>query len=172
MLSPKLVKAINHQINRELYSGYLYLGMSSAATSLGLMGIANWFFVQMQEEMIHARMMYEYVNRQGGRPLLEAIEEPPQKYADPKAMFKKTLEHEREVTKLINNLVSLARTENDHATEIFYQWFVTEQIEEEANPLDILRKLELVGDGNGLFLLDKELGMRVFTLPAQAQTQP
>ncbi len=166
MLSDKMIKAINGQINREMYSSYLYLGMASYAVSEGLSGIANWFNIQVQEELSHAHKMYDYVNQQGGRVVLLDIEQPPQEFSSIKELFEKTLEHEKIVTGLINQLVDFAKAEKDHATEIFLQWFVTEQIEEEANATDILQKMKLMGkDGNGLFMIDSELGKRVFTPP-------
>jgi len=165
MLSDKMVKSLNHQINRELYSGYLYLGMASYSKNAGLSGVANWFAVQSQEEASHAMKFYEYVNDQGGRVVLEAIEEPPQDYSSALDMFDKTLEHEKKVTAMINELVALARSEKDTATEIMLQWFVKEQVEEEANASDMIQKLKLAGDGSGLFMIDNELGQRVFTPP-------
>ena len=167
MISKKMMDSINGQINRELYSAYLYISMAAYATSIGLKGFANWLQVQVQEELFHARKMYDYVNQQGGRVILKAIEEPPSDFKSPKDLFEKTLEHERKVTAMINKLASQAKSENDHATEIFMQWFVTEQVEEEANPTEILQKLNLIGkDANGLFMVDAELALRVFVPPA------
>jgi len=167
MLSGKIIKAINHQINREHYSAYLYLSMASYATAKGLSGFANWFTVQMKEEMFHAEKMYNYVNQQGGRVLLEAIEQPPADFSSMLDLFEKTLEHEKGVTTLINNLVKLAREEDDYATESFLLWYVTEQVEEEASPTEIIQKLKFIGkDGRGLLMIDKDLAARVFTVPA------
>jgi len=167
MLSEKMVKSINNQINREIYSAYLYMGMASFAVSEGMAGVANWFNVQVQEELSHANKLYDYVNQQGGRIMLLDIEAPPQDFKTVNDLFQKTLEHEKVVTGLINGLVDIARAENDHATEIFLQWFVTEQVEEEANAMDILQRLKLMGsEGNALFLLDTELAKRVYTPPA------
>ncbi|MDP8299787.1 MAG: ferritin [Candidatus Tantalella remota] len=111
MLSDKMINAINAQINREIYSSYLYLGMGSYATSEGLSGIANWFGIQVQEELSHAQKMYDYVNQQGGRVMLLDIEQPPQDFLSAQDLFKKTLEHEKIVTGLINNLVDIAKEE-------------------------------------------------------------
>ena len=161
-----MIKAINEQINKELYSAYLYLGMSSYASSIGLNGIANWMTIQAQEEVSHAQKFYGYVNSQGGRVLLKTIDEPPQQYKTAIELFEKTLEHEKLVTSLINNLVVIARGEKDYASEIMLQWFITEQIEEEENASGILQQLKLVGEkGNGLYMIDKELGRRVFNPP-------
>jgi ferritin len=122
--------------------------------------------VQYHEEMEHAMKIYDYVNNQGGKVKLMSIDQPPSDFNGPMDMFNRTLNHEQFVTKSINNLVDLAIKEKDHATQIFLQWFVTEQIEEEGNDKDIIAKLELAGDkGNGLFMIDKELGTRVYTPP-------
>jgi ferritin len=166
MLSKKIEKALNEQINKEIYSAYLYMSMSANSTSIGLPGFANWFMVQYHEEMEHAMKIYDYVNDQGGKVKLMSIDQPPSDFNGPMDMFQRTLKHEQFVTKSINNLVDLAIKEKDHATQIFLQWFVTEQIEEEGNDKDIIAKLELAGDkGNGLFMIDKELGTRVYTPP-------
>jgi len=166
MLSEKMIKSINHQINRELYSAYLYLSMASYADSEGLNGFAIWFKVQAKEEEFHAEKMYNYVNQQGSRVLLEAIEQPPTEFSSMLDLFEKTLEHEKGVTAMINNLVKLAREKDDYATESFLQWYVTEQVEEEANPAEIIQKLKFIGkDGRGLLMMDKDLAARVFTVP-------
>ena len=170
MLNKRMVKALNEQVNNELYSAYLYLSMSAYSTFIGLKGFANWFMVQYQEEMTHTMKIYDYINDQGGQVKLMAVPEPPAEFGSPLDMFEKTLKHERFITKCINDLVDLAVKEKDHATNIFLQWFVTEQIEEEANDNDIISKLKLVGkEGNGLFMIDKELAARVFTSPATSK---
>ena len=164
MLSKKMAEALNGQINKEMYSAYLYLAMSAYSEHQGLKGFANWFNVQYQEEMTHAMKIYSYVQDQGAQVKLLTIEEPPVDFGTPLDMFEKTLAHEQFVTKSINELVDLALKEKDHATQIFLQWFVTEQIEEEANDNEIIDQLKLVGkDGHGIFMIDKELGARVFT---------
>ena len=166
MLSEKMVKSLNYQINRELYSAYLYLSMASYADSEGLSGFANWFKIQAKEEEYHAEKMYNYVNQQGRRVVLEAIEQPQTDFTSMVGLFEQTLKHEKVVTSLINGLVKLAREENDYATESFLQWYVTEQVEEEANPAEMIQKLKYVGkDGRGLLMLDKELAARIFTPP-------
>lgn len=166
MLSKKMEKAFNDQIKWEYYSAYLYLSLSSYFTGAGLSGFANWMDVQFQEEQFHARKMFDYVNGKGGRVVLQAIEAPPSLWKTPLAAFDFALKHEFAVTKRINDLMTLAQKENDHASAIFLQWFVTEQVEEEASFGDTVNKLKLVGDGGGLFLLDRELAARVFTPPA------
>ncbi len=168
MLSEKMTEALNEQINKEMYSAYLYLDMSANCTHEGLDGFANWFMVQYQEEMSHAMKIYDYINDQGGKVVLDAIEKPPGTFGTPLEMFEATLKHEQFVTKSIHELVDLANEEKDYATQIFLQWFVTEQIEEEANDNEMIAKLKLVGnDGNGLFMIDKELAARAFTEPAE-----
>ncbi|MBL7117913.1 MAG: ferritin [Candidatus Syntrophoarchaeum sp.] len=170
MLSEKMQEALNTQLNKETYSAYLYMSMSAYSTYIGLKGFANWFMVQYQEEMMHAMKIYDYINDQGGQVKLMAIERPLAEFKSPMDMFEKTLEHEKFITRSINELVDLAIAEKDHATNIFLQWYVTEQIEEEGNDNEIISKLKLVGeDGNGLLMIDKELAMRVFTPPATSE---
>jgi len=164
MLNNTMLDELNKQINREIYSAYLYMSMSAYSQYIGLKGFANWFMVQYNEEMEHAMKIYTYVNDHGAQVELMAIDEPPAEFDSALDMFEKTLEHEQFITKSINDLVDLAITEKDHATEIFLQWFVTEQIEEEGNDNDIISQLKLIGDnGNGLLMLDRELGNRVYT---------
>lgn len=161
MISVKMLKAINEQINKELYSAYLYVGMGLYAASEGLGGIANWFQVQAKEEFGHAAKFMHYVNEQGGRVMLQAIEEPDQKFASIASLFDKTLAHEKEVTASIHGLVGLAKKESDYATEALLQWFVSEQVEEESSVMDIIAKLEIGGkEGKSLLILDGHLGQR------------
>lgn len=163
MISKKMLNELNKQINKEMYSAYLYMSMSAHSEQRGLKGFANWFMVQYKEEMEHAMKIYNYINDQGGQVKLMGIEEPPAVFESPLDMFEKTLKHEKFITKSINDLVDVAIKEKDHATKIFLQWFVTEQIEEESNDNDILSQLNLIGEsGNGLRMLDKELSTRVF----------
>lgn len=150
-----------------MYSAYLYLSMSAHCTNVGLNGFANWFMVQYQEETFHAMKIYNYINEQGEKVVLQAIEKPPSDFGTPLEMFQATLKHEQFITKSIHDLVTLALEEKDYATQIFLQWFVTEQIEEESNDNEIISKLKLIGDNtSSLFVLDKELSVRVFTPPA------
>ncbi len=161
--------AMNDQINAELYSSYLYLAMSSYFTSVNLVGMASWMRVQVQEELFHAIKMYDFVGERGGRAIMKAIGQPPAEWASPLAVFENGLAHEQKVTGLINNLLDLAMAERDHATAIFLQWYVTEQVEEESNATGIVRKLKMIGgDASSLFALDQELGQRLFTMPAPA----
>jgi ferritin len=175
VLNKKMIESLNVQIGKEIYSGYLYLSISAQCEHQGLKGFANWFMVQYQEEMEHAMRLYQYILGQGGTVRLPAIAQPPDDFASPLEMFEKTLAHEQTVTQSINGLMDEAVQAKDHASQIFLQWFVTEQIEEEANPAEIISQLRLVGtDGNGLFMIDKELSTRVFVsqLGGQAGSQP
>ncbi len=169
MLSEEMTAALNKQINKEMYSAYLYMSMSAHSSYIGLSGFANWFMVQYQEEMVHAMKIYDYLNEQGAKVALMAIEQPLTEFGSPMDMFEKTLQHEKFITRSINELVDLAITEKDHATHIFLQWYVTEQIEEEGNDNEIISKLKLAGDGNGLFMIDKNLGARVSAPPASSK---
>ena len=169
MISDKMAAELNKQINAELYSAYLYASMSGYAADEGLNGISTWFSAQAQEEVSHAQKFYAYMNSQGKRVILEAIDKPPADFDGATGLFEGALEHEQKVTALINGLVDTARDDKDHATEIFLQWFVTEQVEEEENVNEILGKLKLAGDkGGGLFMIDRELGTRTFT-PSAAE---
>jgi ferritin len=154
-------------MNNEFFSANLYLNMSSAAAFMGFKGVANWFNVQYQEEMTHFTKFYDYINSQGEQAIIENLKNPESKFSSLLDMFEKTLAHEQFITACINKLVDLAVKEKDNATQIFLQWFVTEQIEEEENDRDIIAKLKLIGDnGYGQLMLDNELGTRVFVPPA------
>ena len=170
MLSKKMEKALNAQINAELYSSYLYLSMATHFSAAGLAGCANWMQQQAQEELFHAMKMFAFVNGRGGRVLLESIDKPPQKWNSSLKVFEDVLAHEQKVTGLINNLVDLAIAEKDHATNNFLQWYVAEQVEEEDNAGNLVNRLKLIGkDTNGLFTLDTELAQRKFVLPAAGE---
>ncbi len=160
-LSDKMVKALTRQMNREIYSGYLYLGMAAYADSIGLKGFANWFKGQFKEELEHGMRFYEYINSQGARVMLEDIEAPPQDFNSGPELFEKTLAHEKAVTNLIHELVNMAIQENDTDTVNFLQWFVKEQVEEEATPANIIKRIEKEGrDRQGLKRVDEFLGKR------------
>ena len=161
MLSPKMEEALNKQINAEFYSSYLYLSMAADFQAKNLDGFANWMQVQAQEEWGHGMKMYNYINEQGGRVKLASIDAPPTEWSSPLAAFEAVYEHEQLVTSLINGLVDLALEGKDHATNIFLQWFVTEQIEEESTASSIVEQLKMIGDHpQGLFMIDRELGQR------------
>lgn len=166
MINKTMATALNKHLMEELYSAYLYLSMSSYAGSIGLKGASNWFMVQYQEEMVHFMKFYTYINNQGEHVELGPLAAPPAEFPSLLDMFEQTLKHEQHITGCINDLVDLALREKDHATNIFLQWFVTEQIEEEENDRDMIAKLKLVGDnGQGLLMLDNEMGTRVFVPP-------
>jgi ferritin len=168
MLSNKMEAAINQQINAEMYSSYLYLSMATYFESISLGGMSNWMRQQAQEEMFHGMKMFDFVCERGGRVTLMAIDEPPSEWSSVLDVFENVLAHEQKVTGLINDLVNLALDERDHATNIFLQWFVSEQVEEEDTAGGLVDKLKLIGnDANGLFMLDTELGNRIFTLPTK-----
>jgi ferritin len=162
-MKKKLLKAFNDQINAELYSSYLYLSMESYFHSVSLDGFATWMRGQAQEEMMHAMKFYDFVVERGGRITLDAIEKPESDWKSPLDAFEAVLKHGHNVTSLINDLVNLAISEKDHASNIFLQWFVTEQVEEEASVGAVVDKLKLIKDTpSGLFMVDSELGKRTF----------
>ncbi|UCH89673.1 MAG: ferritin [Thermoplasmata archaeon] len=170
MLNEQMEKALNEQLNAEMYSSYLYLSMSAYFQSRDLPGFANWMRVQAQEELMHAMKFYDFINERGGRVKLDTIEGPEVEWESPQSTFEHVLKHEQKVTGLINGLVDKAIELKDHASNNFLQWFVDEQVEEEASASDVLQKIKLVGsDGSGLLFLDQELGKRIFTPPASEQ---
>ncbi len=171
MIGKKMKEALNGQVNAEMYSAYLYLSMESYFKSLNLNGFANWMRVQTQEEMVHAMKIYDFINERGGRVILKAIQGPPTQWDSPRAVFEAAYAHEQKVTGLISDLVDLAIKEKDHATNSFLQWFVNEQVEEEASADAIVQQLKMMEKApGGLFMLDRELAQRVFTPPpAQGQ---
>ncbi len=163
MLSKRLEEELNKQVNAELYSSYLYLSMSAYLASQNLNGFANWMKVQFEEEQAHAMKFFQYIIDRGGKVNLTDIAEPPAKWNNIIEIFEETFQHEQKVTGLINNLVNISTEERDHATVNMLQWFVSEQVEEEASVSDILQQLKLIdGKGAGLFMLDRELKQRVF----------
>jgi len=169
MLNATVAAALNAHLNKELFSANLYLNMSSAAAAMGFKGTASWFMVQYQEEMVHFMKFYTYINSQGEQAVVREMAAPASSFSSLLDMFEKTLHHEQSITRWINELAELAVGEKDHATQIFLQWFITEQIEEEENDREIIAKLKLIGDnGYGLLMLDNELGTRVFTPPPAA----
>jgi ferritin len=169
MLKEKVEKGLNSQLNAELYSSYLYLSMSAFCKTLNLDGFANWLNVQAQEELVHAMKFYDFIIQRGGNVRLTRIEGPPTEWDSPRAVFENVYEHERKVTALIDDLVDLALDQRDHATNIFLQWFVTEQVEEEENASGVLEKVKQVeGTRGGLFMLDRELGSRAPIVSAPA----
>lgn len=142
ILNERMEEALNEQLNKELYSSYLYLSMSAYSSSIGLPGFAHWFRVQVEEENIHAMKIFDYINDQGGKVKLKEIKEPPVEFGTAMDMFQQTLKHEQFITHSIHELVALANTEKDDITESFLQWYVKEQVEEEENDNEIIAKLE------------------------------
>jgi len=165
-----MLDELNRQVNAELYSSYLYLSMAAYFESINLKGFANWMKIQAQEEVTHAMKFFDYINERGGRVTLDTIKKPPAEWKSPLDVFETTYKHEVNVTKMINSLVDLAIREKDHATYNMLQWFVAEQVEEEASADAIRQQLKFIGkDGRGLLMLDRELSRRVFTPPAQEE---
>ncbi len=168
MISQKLQDAFNYQINRELFSEYYYLSMASYFSSVGLSGFENFFLVQVEEERFHAMKMYKFLNEKGGKVTLQAIEQPKIEFKSPLDVFELAYDHEKLVSKLINDLMDLAISENDHAAKNHLNWFVDEQVEEEDSMETIVNKLKLInGEGYGLLMLDNELALRSFTPPVK-----
>jgi ferritin len=161
MLAKNLETALGKQVNRELYSAYLYLAMSSYFESVSMKGFAKWMRLQAKEEQMHAMKIYDYVVARRGKVTLLEIEAPKSKWASAGKVFEDTYAHEQKVTGMINSLVDLAVQEKDHATFDMLQWFVREQVEEEEQASDILNQINIVGDIPGhLFWLDHQLGKR------------
>ena len=160
----KNVEAIlNNQINKEFWSAYFYLSMSNYLNTNGMSGFANWMKVQFAEETSHAMKMMDFVNERGGRVILDPIAEVPSEWEGVLNIYEETLKHEEIVTGLINECVNVAIEEKDHATVNFLQWFVDEQVEEEAGVSEIIDQLKMIGcQGNGLYMIDKEFKSRVF----------
>jgi ferritin len=161
MLGKKLEDALNEQINKELYSGYLYLSMSAYCESESLPGFAGWMRAQAQEEVEHAMRLFDHVFATGGRVVLKVIEMPAPVWKSPLEMFEEVLEHERKVTGMIHRLYELAVQEQEYATQMELQWFITEQVEEEDSAGQIVEQLKRIGDQPmGLLMMDRQLGER------------
>ena len=163
MINEKMEKALNDQINAEYYSSYLYLSMAAHFEAINLKGFANWMRVQAEEEMSHCMKIFDYVLERGGKVTLTAIDAPETSWETPLAVYEQTAKHEAHVTALVNELVDLAIELSDHASNNFLQWFVAEQVEEEANVDEIVQQLKLIdGNAHAIFMIDRELGSRVF----------
>ena len=171
MISKKLHDAINAQINAELWSAYLYLAMSMDAETKGYKGVENWFYVQFKEEQDHARIFMNYLNSVDAKVTLLPIDEVPATWDSVLAMFKQTLEHEKKVTSLINNLAAIANEDRDFASINRLVWFIDEQVEEEENARDMITAVEAVEENKyGMYMLDKELAARVYSTPSPLAT--
>jgi ferritin len=161
MLSKKMEKALNGQVNAELYSAYLYLSMAANFTAQNWVGAAKWMRVQAREETVHAMKLYDFILECNSKVVLDQVMKPQTQWPTPLAAFEAAYAHEQKVTGMINDLVTQAQAEKDHATANFLQWFVNEQAEEEANALLIVQQLRLIGDSKGsMFMLDHQLGKR------------
>jgi len=166
MLSKKVEEALNEQVKAEFFSAYFYLSMSNYFEKINLKGFANWMRIQFQEEQIHALHLVDFINERGGSVKLMAIETPKTEWKNPIEIFEETLDHEVKLTGLINELVDISMKEKDHATVNMLQWYVSEQVEEEANASEILQQLKIIeGNGPGLFMIDKDLKARIFVDP-------
>jgi len=171
MISQKLHNAINAQINAELWSAYLYLSMSLDAENKGYKGFANWFYVQFQEEQAHARIFMNYLNSRDAKVELLPIEAVPTTWDSVLDMFKHTLEHEKKVTSLINNLAAIADEDRDFASINRLVWFIDEQVEEEESARDMIAAVEAVeGNKYGMYMLDKDQAARVYNVPSPLVT--
>ncbi len=161
-LDSKLNEALNQQINEEFYSAYLYLAMAAYCEAEDLAGFAHWMHQQYREELTHAEKIYAYVNDRDGRVSLQAIKEPPSSWDSPLALFETALEHEQHITACIHKLADLCQTRQDHATAVFLQWFINEQVEEEKTTRAIIQDLKLVkNSADGIFMINRELAQRV-----------
>jgi ferritin len=161
MIKKTVEKAINDQIKQEIYSAYLYLSMSAYCESVNLSGLAHWMRIQFDEEMAHALRLFDFLINRGGRVTLQAIEKPPADFASPLEIFQQALEHEKNVTAMIEKLYETAAKENDYATQVELQWFISEQVEEEKSAGAIVEQLKLVGKDNAaMLMLDRQLASR------------
>jgi ferritin len=170
MISEKMSQALNEQLNWEIYSSYVYASMASWMKGQNLNGFANWMNIQVREELDHAAMFYEFLHDLGADVEFEAVPKPNKSWEDVEAVFKETLEHERGVTSRINNLIDLALADRDHATNARLQWFISEQVEEEASVLSIIQQLQIAKNSpNALFMIDRELAQRVYNPPSKSE---
>ncbi len=161
MLNAAVQQALNHQIQHELYSAYVYLSMSAYFESANLPGCAHWMRLQSQEEVAHAMKFFTFVNDRGGRVVLEALAQPPVEFQSPLDVFQKALEHERKVSESIYRIYDLASKEKDYPTQVLLNWFVSEQVEEEQSASAIVGLLEMCAvEGPALIMLDRQLGAR------------
>ncbi len=169
MIKKEVLDSLNEQINAETYSAYMYLSMAAYFEHMGLSGFAHWMKIQYQEESAHALKFFNYVIERGGKVELKTVAQVPVDFGGIVDIFEKTLVHEVYVSSLINNLMNVAISASDHASQSFLKWFIDEQVEEEANVEKILATLKLInGQGNGIFMMDRELAQRVFVDPNAA----
>lgn len=167
MLNEKIEKALNEQINAEMWSAYLYLSMAAYCHHIGQPGMASWFEVQFCEEQDHAKILFNYINSRNGRVDLKPIEAVPTEWNSVLDVFQSTLHHEQKVTTMINKLYALTHENNDFATQSMLKWFIDEQVEEEENAQTIIDNIKMIKDnGYGIYMLDKELGARKYAQAA------
>lgn len=160
-ISDKMEKAINSQIQAELYSSYLYLSMAAHFEAENLRGFAHWMRKQAEEERGHAMKFFDYMVERGGRVVLQALEAPKSSWSSPEEVFEEVLSHERKVTSLINRLYETAGEEKDYASQVMLQWFISEQVEEEASAEEVLARIRMLkGSPQGILMLDRELAQR------------
>lgn len=161
MLDPKINDAINEQVGEEFYSAYLYLSMAAYYESIDLAGFAHWMYAQYQEELEHGNKLYDYINDRDGRVKLKQIDAPQSEWDSPLAAFEAALAHEQHITQKINQLTSLAIEKSDHATQVYLQWFINEQVEEEKTARDIINDIKRIQNSpDGIFMMDRELAKR------------
>lgn len=161
MLTKKLQAALNDHINHEFHAAYTYLSMAAYFHSINLDGFAHWMMLQREEEIGHGMKIYDFIHDRDGRVELNGIEKPPTEFKSPLDVMEKALAHERKVTGKINDLYEMAVAETDYPTQTMLQWFITEQVEEEANAGKIIEQLKMIGDDKiGLIMLDREMGER------------
>ena len=173
MLDNQMQEELNQQIQEETYSSYIYLSMAAWLEENGYKGMATWMRVQAREEKIHADIFYNFIMERGGHVQLEAIQAPPDSWANPLELFEAALEHEEHITGRINHMMNVAIEVKDHASAQMLQWFVEEQVEEEANVGEAVQQLSIAGDqANAVLMIDREMGTRVFSVPASAPWYP
>ncbi len=161
MISKVMQDTINVHFQEEMYSSNLYLAMAAYCESINLRGFGHWMRIQAKEEREHAMKLFEHLIDRGGRPQVRGVNEPPMEFASPRDVFEKTMAHEKEVTKKVHKLYETALQEKDYAAQIMLQWFISEQVEEEARTSEILEKLKSLSEGSSaIFWIDKELRKR------------
>ena len=161
MAPQQVVEAFNAHLNKEFYASYLYLSMAAYCQSINLPGFARWLRLQSQEELSHAMKFFDFLDDRDARVQLAGVQQPPADFESPQRLFEQVLAHEQAVTKEIDQLYGLAVELNDYASQVFLQWFISEQVEEEKTASEIVENLKLIGDDKtGLLMLDRELGRR------------
>jgi len=166
-MNTKIVTLLNEQINKEFFSAYLYLSFANYLEEKGLVGFAHWYEIQTQEERDHALLMVQFLQNNDGKLVYEAIKKPENHWENVLEVLKAGLAHEKYITASINDIYSVALDEKEYRITQFLDWFVKEQAEEETSVNNIIKKVEMIGDGgNGIYMLDKELALRVYTAPS------